>query len=60
MIVEKIGNAVVINTDLFHYEQIGSVAKLVVNKKVDSLRILKTTIKQFVKTLNVFEKDGKQ
>ena len=60
MIVEKVGgDAIVISNGLFHYEQIGSVAKLVVNKKVDSLRILKTTIKQFVKTLNTFEKENK-
>lgn len=59
MIVKKVGDAVVISNDLFYYEQTGSVAKLVVNKKVDSLRILKTTIKQLVKTLNEFDKENK-
>ena len=57
MNIERIGDAVVIDSELFHYEQVGSVSKLIVHKKVESLRILKTVVKQLVKTIAEAEKE---
>lgn len=38
-------------------ERIGDASKLVVHKKVESLRVLKTVVKQLVKTLTEAEKE---
>ena len=59
MNIERISDTIVIDNELFHYEQIGSVSKLVVHKKVESLRVLKTLIKQLVKTLTETKKETK-
>ena len=59
MNIERIGDAIVIDNELFHYEQIGSVSKLIVHKKVESLRVLKTVVKQLIKTLTETKKENK-
>lgn len=55
----RIGNVIVIENEVFRYERIGDVSHLVVHKKVESLRVLKTLVKQLVKTITEAEKENK-